>query len=206
MFESGLSMKKIGVVFGISRQRVHQIIRKAREKPKKSDFLTRAHLQPIIRLYQSGLSMREIGARFGVTAQRVEQILKQAGVKKRKFTRSSKFLDAKKEKRTILPKDLLVKYYKHEKLPVTEILRRLKISRSLFYKNLQYHHIATRAAEGNHRSPLTDIVLRQLYSERGMTAKEIARRFGYATVTVKKRLSKLGIRKTANKSRANSDF
>lgn len=139
--------------------------------------------------------MREVSLEFGITAQRVEQILKKADVKRRKYTRSKRLLEARKRKRKILPKELLLKYYKDEKLPVSEILRRLKASRTSLYKSLEYHNIPKRETIGIHNSPLTEDILRRLYLEEDLTATEIARKLGYATVTVKKGLSKFGIRK-----------
>src|SRR5687768_15627104 len=106
--------------------------------------------------------MREVGLEFGISAQRVEQILKKAGVKKRKFTKSYKLLKARKEKRKILPKELLLNYYKNEKLSIAEILERLKVSRNLLYKSLECHKIPKRNEEGILSSKLTEEILRRL--------------------------------------------
>lgn len=149
----------------------------------------------IIELYESGLSMREVGLQFSITAQRVEQILKKPGVKKRKFTKSNKLLEARKEKRKILPKDLLLKFYKDQNLPILKILRQLKVSRNLLYKSLEYHKIPKRETEGIPDSKLSQELLRRLYLEENLTATEIAGQLGFATITIKKRLSKLGITK-----------
>ena len=156
----------------------------------------------MIELYQSGLSMKEVGSHFGVTAQRVEQILKKAGVKSRKYTKSKRLLEARKRKRKILPKELLLKYYKEEKLPVAEILRRLKASRASLYKSLEFHNLEKRETIGVHQSALTESILRRLYLEEDLTAAEIAQKLGYATITVKKRLSKLGVRKSDRQAKA----
>src|SRR5687768_11933770 len=162
---------------------------------KKSSQRSDNEIQRLIQLYESGLTMKEVGAEFGITAQRVEQILKKAGVKKRKYTKSDRLLEARKRKRKILSKELLLKYYKDEKFTVGEILRRLKASRTSLYKSLKYHNIPKRETIGIHNSPLTEDILRRLYLGEDLTATEIARKLGYATVTIKKGLSKFGIRK-----------
>jgi predicted DNA-binding protein YlxM (UPF0122 family) len=162
---------------------------------KKSSQRSDSEIQRLIQLYESGLTMKEVGAEFGITAQRVEQILKKAGVKKRKYTRSNRLLEARKKKRKILPEELLLKLYKDEKLPIPEILRRLDTSRSLLYKSLASFNIPKRVTGVIQSSELTEKLLRRLYLEEDLTAAEIARRLGYASITIKKRLSKFGIRK-----------
>ena len=198
LYEGGLSMQEVGLQFGISRQRVHQILKKAKEKPEESGERSYKETRRLIELYQSGLSMKEVGTEFGISAQRVEQILKKAGVEKRKFTKSDKFLKVRKEKRKILPKELLVKYYLDENLPIPEILRRLEAGRSLLYNSLEYHKIPIRKTEGLLDSKLTEELLRRLYLDENLTAREIGQKLGFAAVTVKKRLSKFGIKKTNN--------
>lgn len=188
-------MKEVGLQFGISRQRVHQIVKKAKEKPEKSKRLSSADIYRLVKLYEIGLSLREVGLEFGITAQRVEQIIKKAGIKKRKFTKTFKLRRARREKRKILPKDLLVKFYKDEKLSISEILRQLNVSRNRFYKSLEHHNIPKRETERIQDSKLSEETLRRLYLDKNLTAAEIARQSGCATVTVKKRLSKFGIRK-----------
>ena len=166
-----------------------------KEDCKKSSQQKDTRIPHIIELYQSGLSMREVGAEFGVTAQRVEQILKNAGVNRRKYTKSSTVLKARNRKRKILSKDLLLKLYSDERLPVPEILRRLDASRNSLYKSLEYHKIPKREIEVIAYSALNEEILRWLYLKEDLTAAEIARELGFATITIKKRLSKFGIRK-----------
>jgi predicted DNA-binding protein YlxM (UPF0122 family) len=152
-------------------------------------------IRRLIELYESGLSMREVGARFSITRQRVEQILKKAGIRTRKFTISDKFLEGRKRKRKILPKELLLKFYRDEKLPIAEIRRRLNTNSNSLYKSLKFHNIPKRGAEGNQSSKWSKDVLRRLYLEEDLTAVEIARKLGFAPNTIKKRLSEFGIKK-----------
>lgn len=157
-------------------------------------------IRRLIELYKSGLSMREVGLDFGITRQRVEQILKKAGIWTRKFTKSDKFLEGRKRKRKILPKNLLLKIYKDEKLPIEEILQRLNTNSNSLYKSLEIHNIPKRGAEGIQSSKWSKDVLRQLYLEEDLTSVEIARRLGFAPNTIKKRLSEFGIRKRDRQS------
>ena len=144
--------------------------------------------------------MREVGLEFGITRQRVEQILKKADVKTRKFTISDKFLEGRKRKRKILPKELLLKVYKDENLPIEEIRRRLNTNSNSLYQSLEFHNIPKRKTEGFHYSKLTEDVLRRLYLEEDLTATEVAGQLGYASITIKKRLSEFGIRKRDRQS------
>lgn len=166
----------------------------------KGEYLTSSQrkdikIRRLIELYESGLSMREVGLEFGITRQRVEQILKKAGIRTRKFTTSDKFLEGRKRKRKILPKKLLLKVYKDEKLHIEEILQRLNTNSNSLYQSLEFHNIPKRKTEGIQFSKLTEDVLRRLYLEEDLTATEVAGQLGYASVTIKKRLSELGIRK-----------
>ena len=149
----------------------------------------------IIKLYESGLSMKEVALEFVISAQRVEQILKKAGVETRKYTRSYRLLQARRKKRKTLSAELLLKLYKDERLPVSEITERLNISHASLYQSLEFYNIPKRKTEGFEYSTLTEELLRGLYLEENLTAAEIAKKLGFASITIKKRLSKFGIRK-----------
>lgn len=166
--------------------------------PKRNQKRDQAEIQEMIRLYREGLSMREVGEKFNISRQRIERIFKKAGVETRKQTKSQTFLESlKKRRKKIVPKELILKYYKLEKMPVRDILKKLNITLPSFYKNLVYHDIERRISEGIVYSRLTKSVLCRLYLEEKLTAKQIADKLGYSPVTVKNRLSKYGIRKGA---------
>lgn len=156
--------------------------------------------QRIIELYESGLSMKEVGLGFGITGQRVEQIIKKAGIQTRKYTRSNRLLEARKKKRKVLEKKLLLKLYNDTNLSLSEITEKLNVSHISLYKSLEYHNIPKRKKTEFRVSKLTEEVLRQMYLEEDLTATEIARRLGFASITIKKRLSKFGIRKRDRKT------
>ena len=163
--------------------------------PKDESLKSYGRNQRMIELYQSGLSMREVGLEFGMSGQRVEQILKKAGIETRRYTRSNRLFEARKSKRKVISKELLLELYKDEELSVFEIIKKLGVSYVSFYKSLKYHNIPKRKTQGIHYSALTEEILRRLYLEEGLTAREIAQKLGFAAITVKKRLSKFGIRR-----------
>ena len=163
--------------------------------PKKNRKRDKSEIQEMIRLYREGLSMTEVGEKFNISRQRVERIFRKEGVETREYTKSSTFIEAHKRRAKIVSKELILKYYKKEKLPVREILNKLEITLSSFYKSLDYHNIEKRVNEGIVYSPLTKEVLCRLYLQESLSSKEIAGKLGFAPVTVRKRLSKYGIKK-----------
>lgn len=154
-----------------------------------------AELKRMIELYKGGLSMEETGEAFGISKQRVEQILKKEGVKTRGNTNTEKYAASKKSRRKILPKDLLIDLYVDKKLPVKEIALKLGVSEGSLYRNLSEYGIPRRETEPSFSSPLTAELLRKLYIDEKMTARQIAEKLDYAPITVKKRLSELRIKK-----------
>jgi predicted DNA-binding protein YlxM (UPF0122 family) len=169
-----------------------------KEDLRESSQQSETKIQRIIELYQSGLSMREVGLEFGVTRQRVQQILKDAGVETRNYTKSNRFFEVRKEKRKVVPKELLIKYYQDQSLSVREVIEKLGTNSVLLYKSLKFHNIPKRIEESSKNSPLTREVLRRLYLEEGLTSSEIASRLGYSRFTIRNKLSQYGIRKSDN--------
>ncbi len=157
-------------------------------------------IKQIIDLYESGLSLEQVGDEFRISKQRVEQIFKKAGIETRRFTKSEKYIAGQKNRRKILPKNLLLKYYPDRSLSIGDVLEKLNASRNSLYKSLEFHQIPKRIDEKLEYSPLTRQLLRRLYIEEDLTSTEIARRLDYAAVTVRNRLSALGIRKRDRKS------
>ena len=171
------------------------------KKKRTSYRWNKAEIKQLVDLYESGQTMEQVSEEFGISRQRAEQILKKAGVKTRKFTVSDKYLRSRRRKRKILPKELLLKHYKKENLPISQILKTLNVSSTTFYKSLEFHNIPKLKTEGFETTKLTEDLLRRMYLEENLTSTEIARRLGYAPITIKRRLSKLGIRKGSNKNK-----
>lgn len=166
-----------------------------KEESARSSQRRDTEIRHLIQLYESGLSMAEVGLQFGISRQRVEQILKKAGVKTRKYTKSDKFLEVRKEKRKILPKELLLKFYQDKTLSISEVIEKLKTNVTLLYKSLEFHNIPKRIDESLKHTRLTEDVLRRLYLKEYLTSAEIASQLGYSPITIRNKLSKLGIRK-----------
>ena len=145
-------------------------------------------------IYDGGLTLREVGAQFGISKQRVEQLLNSAGIPRRKNTRSAKYLESRKKLKRSIPKEILIELYVEQKLPINKILRKLKTSATTLDETLDLYGIPKRDKYILVASPLNRELLHRLYIEEGLTASEIARRYGIATITVQKRLSKFGLK------------
>lgn len=167
----------------------------AKQKHPNSCRRSATEIKQIIDLYESGLSLEQVGEQFGISKQRVKQILDAARVKTRKFTRSEKYVAARLSQQKILPKNRLIELYTDKKMPVNEIIKELKTNGKVFHRSLEFHNIPKREQLRAKESALTEDVLRRLYLEENVTALEIARRLGYAAITIRKRLSKLGIKR-----------
>lgn len=146
-------------------------------------------------LYEKRMSMTEVGAEFGISRQRVDQLFKKFGVKTRQQTASKTFIDAKRKNKRILPKEPLIELYVNQKLSIIEIAAALRATLYELYQSLAAHQIPKRTETGYTRSRLSRELLQQLYLDEQMTADAIAGRLGYAPVTVKQKLWKLGIKK-----------
>ncbi len=125
------------------------------------------------------------------------------GVKTRKFTKSEKYIAGQKSRRRIVRKETLIELYVDKKLPLLKITETLKISSGVFYRSLKFHGIPKRIDEGIEYSLLTRQLLHRLYIEEDLTSTEIARRLGYAPVTIRKRLSAYGIKNNKYKRSVN---
>ena len=145
-------------------------------------------------LYEGGLTLREVGAQFGISKQRVEQLLNRAGISRRKNTESAESLKAWAAKKQSIPKGKLIELYVDKNLPIYKVLRELKTSAATLNEALDLYGIPRRDKYILVASPLTRELLHRLYIEEGLTASEIARKYGKATITVQKKLSKFGIK------------
>ena len=168
---------------------------------KKSSRSNADDIKQMIVLYKSGLTLEAVGARFGISKQRISQIFSKAGLKKRPYTKSKKFINSRKSQKIIVPKEKLIELYKYKKLPVCEIIKTLKTSTKVFYRSLDFHRISRRRDEAVEHLSLKRELLRCFYIEEDLTATEIARRLNCATITVRKRLSEFGIRKSDFKNK-----
>jgi len=151
-------------------------------------------IQEMKALYENGMTLTEVGEKFDISKQRVEQIFKKAGIQIRSRKMSFKFRNTPR-KRKILEKDLLVKWYLDERMSLREMEKQLKIGFTIIRNSLVHHGIRIRPANEYISAPLTRELLEPLYLQEKMTADEIAGQLGYQPVTIKKKLSELGIKK-----------
>lgn len=152
-------------------------------------------INELVTLYKSGLPLSAIGEKYGITRQRIHQILKKADGKsqvadERKFQRQKRLIKAR-----ILEKDLLTEFYVTEGLSIKELQKRFNLGYKLIRKSLVYYRIPIRRGNLLPKSVLTRDLLTKLYLDQNLTAGEIAARLGYQVITIKTRLSKLGIKK-----------
>jgi len=141
------------------------------------------------------LSLEEVGQKYGVRRQRVQQLFKKFGIPVRYRRKPQEVRDELFVKHKLIPKDTLIKLYVDQRLKMREIAKVLHISDQTLKKSLRMHEIPKRKKPLNRPpSPLTYDLLYKMYIEGKMTAKEIARKLGYATITVQRRLSFLEIK------------
>lgn len=151
-------------------------------------------IQEMKALYESGTTLAEVGVEFGISKQRVEQIFKEVGIQTRSRKMSHIFRNTPR-KRKILEKDFLVKWYLDERMSLREMEKHLKIGFTIIRNSLVHHGIRIRPANDYISAPLTRELLEPLYLQEKLRADEIAGRLGYQPVTIKKKLSELGIKK-----------
>jgi DNA-binding CsgD family transcriptional regulator len=163
--------------------------------PKTTYHWKEEQVREMIALYESGMTLTEVGAEFGISKQRVEQIFKKAGFKTRHKTKTQKFLEAQKNRRVIIDRDTLVKFYIEEGLTILQMEEKLEVGFSIVRNSLVHHKIPVRLSNEYRKSSLTRELLEPLYLGEKLTADEIAARLGFAPCTIKIRLSKLGIKK-----------
>lgn len=162
---------------------------------KKNRERSVAEILAIKAFYDAGASLFEVGARFGLSTSRVEQIFLRNNIKTRRVTVSKKFRAAMRRRRVILDKALLIRFYIEEKLSIQRTAEKLNAGSHAVRRNLQDYGIPVRPVEQFTRSRLTAELLETLYIDKNLTAAQVADRLGYATRTIGKKLSQLGIRK-----------
>lgn len=141
------------------------------------------------------LSLKEVGQKYGITHQRVQQLFKKFDISVRHRRKSQEIKDELFVKHKLIPRDILINLYIDQRLKLKEIAEILNASENVLKKSLQMHEIPKRKKPSHvPPSPLTYELLYKMYIEEKMTAREIAQKFGYATITVQRRLSFFGIK------------
>lgn len=79
LYKSGRTLEAVGAIFGITRERVRQILKK-RGVPSRHPVV-KARNAKIVDDAKAGLTMRELGARYGLSAATICKILQTNNVK-----------------------------------------------------------------------------------------------------------------------------
>ena len=163
----------------------------------KESWWTAEKVQAMGNVYtDKGLTRKEVGKKYGISESRVRFLFRKFGIVIVKH-KSQAIKNRRYNIRSLLPKEVLLELYVDKKLNVKEILKKPGINSRNFYKSLDIHGIPRRGMVGRTApSPLTYDLLYDMYIEKKMTGKEVAKELGYAYGTISMRLSKLGIKKS----------
>lgn len=157
-------------------------------------------IRVIVEAYASGKTLREVGEQVGVSRERVRQRLEEAGYQRRKYTSSVlNVLGAKRRGKKVdqtLPKADLEQLYNRERLSIPQIAKIKGISTHAVWLRLVKHNIPRRQKRdyGDNQNIATED-LKRMYLGDGMTAAEVAARFGVSKASMKILLSRRRILK-----------
>ena len=185
--KEGLTLREVGGRFGLSRERVRQILeragvprrkhRRGRAKPVPTDMWE--HVPEVIHLYtENGLSLKEIGERFGRSHVAVINLLEAAGVRRRSGGWRSHWPWRDAEQRT----QEIARVYVQEGLSLEQVAARFDLNRITVRRILQKAGVPRRPT--GRRPGWRSRTLKQrdedivrLRIEDSLTLKEIGRRF-----------------------------
>jgi predicted DNA-binding protein YlxM (UPF0122 family) len=157
-------------------------------------------------LYLSGMTLAEIGEVYDMTRQPVRQRFLAQGLATRPrgyFTQRS--IEARARRRKELPAEVLQRLYTKERKNLKQIAAELGVSISKVSTEIRRHNIQVRSARDRARRPdLTPELLKKLYLEDGLQAREIGDMYGYSRITIAVKLRKLNIRKLKPLRKPNS--
>jgi DNA-binding transcriptional regulator LsrR (DeoR family) len=178
--EDGLTLREIGEMFGVSRQRVHQRMRKAGIKRKKK--VIKLNRRDLLRLYvREGLTQREVGQQLGVSGSSVSKEMRRHGISPRRGAKR-------------IEKDHLYKLYVTDGLFQREIAAKLGCTIPFVTDELRRHRIKFRHSPGPRRNPaVTYDKLYRLYVERRISTAEIGSAIGVSSDSVRHWLKKFRI-------------
>ena len=186
MYRSGMTLAAIGGEFGITRERVRQILRRAGvpsagRRPSCRAKVTKAHVKQMIALAPA-MSVREIAERLGLNRQNVYTHLCKNGVK------------AKVGKRQCRPDTIerafaIAADYKSG-MKTREIAGKYGTQQATIYRFLKVANVkATRSAT---KLSLPDHEIATLY-ERGASLLTLAAKYGVGQKTIRRRLTDHGV-------------
>lgn len=181
--EENLSMPAIGLIYGVSRQRVHQRIQKADiKRPKLS--LDRATLK---KLYvREELKLQQVAERLGVTEGFVRSELRRYEIPLRP------------RKRHRFGRELLYKLYVTDGMLMREVAKKLGCGQTSIANEIKRNCITERHSTSARRKLLfTRDQLHSFYVEQKLSSRQIAKLVGGHKGNVRYWLKKYGIPRRA---------
>ena len=87
LYNSGMNMRQVGEVLGVSNLVICQFMIKHNIKARWSSFATRANLdkEQVANMYESGNSSRKISKMFGASAPTILKFMREHDIKLRKY-------------------------------------------------------------------------------------------------------------------------
>jgi len=202
--EEGLSLEEAGARFGLTPERVRQILERAgvRRRDGGASLSPEEEVQrdqEIVRLYvEEGLSLEKAGARLGLTSERVRQKLERRGVSPRNGScRLTHEQQARRDQE-------IVRLYVEEGLSLKKIGARFGLS------DFAVRHILERAGVTRRAGGLCHLLRDQqmhrnreivrLYVEESLTGKELGARFGLSETGISYTLRRAGVHRRSPSS------
>lgn len=191
-----LTLQKVADRVGLTRQAVHQRLR-------KHGIETRKVIPKVIdgsevkRLYVDlKFSLNEVGQKLGVSAELVARELKSLGIPRRK---GSGLPPRTFDKETIL------KLYVTDGLTQGQVGKKLGVSVNIIRRELERHGITHRNYDwyGRYNSIDTNLVVK-MYVDEKLTMKEISKKVGIYHTTISKILKENNVKILKSRSKQNS--
>lgn len=188
-----LSLQAIGELYGVSRQRIHQIKKQFETKHGKIQRKPQLDSFTLKRKLEEGRSVQEIASEHQMTSSKVNRLIRQyenaynAGLSPVKIQR--------KKARDILPKSLLHQLYIVELKNDKEIAERYHLSPATVWMLRKEYEIPSLHTKSLRQLPkkLPKESFHHYYIDEGYTLQEIAERFNCHLASIQKLKQTYGI-------------
>jgi hypothetical protein len=194
-FQQGQTLRAVGVKFGLSRQRIHQIlISYGVETIRKQPLVPKEVLEDLY--IQKQLSMVKICKLLGIKGVTLAQSLAEYGM--------PIGWDRKRRKPPVkqIPKDVLEKLYLHEKIGVVKLAKLLGVDQNTLKVNVDSYGLTRphlNLGRVKMKAEFTKDELYTLYIEKKYTRKQVAEHFGCPVSLVTQQIRVLKILKNRRK-------
>lgn len=197
--QENLSLSKIGELYGVSRQRVHQL---KKEYEKKHGRVTRRSFIDVITLkhyLDQGWSAKQIAERFNMKSSKVSRMIREY---KKQYEMGRSIINIKRKKaEDLLQRKDLYELYVNQLLTDKEIGERYQMSASTVGMLRKEYNITTNRTKKLRRLPkiLTKEKFIRLYVQEGNTLDEIADMYECNVSSILTLKQDYGVRKKKNK-------